>query len=98
MGAKILEFVNMMLPALWAMSGPALVVMVTATANNLAKLYIPRAIQIPLAGILGAVVAGITAGDGSVNATTVGLMDGLAVQAALSMSPSKFLAGAKEGK
>lgn len=93
MGAKILEFVNMILPALWAMSGPALVVMVTATANNLAKLYIPRAIQIPLAGILGAVVAGLT-GD-SASAAAVGLADGLAVQAALSMNPEKFLASAK---
>lgn len=94
MTAKIMEFVTLLLPALWAMSGPALVVMITATANNLAKLYIPRAIQIPLAGVLGAIVAGLTA-DASVNATAVGLADGLAVQAALSMSPSKFLASAK---
>lgn len=85
---------NALLPALWATAGPAFVVMLTATANNLAKLYIPRAIQIPLAGILGAVVAGLTA-DPSVHATTVGLADGLAVQAALSMSPAKFLASEK---
>jgi hypothetical protein len=94
MGAKILEFVNLLLPVLWATAGPAFVVMVTATANNLAKLYIPRAIQIPLAGILGAIVAGLT-GDEQVNAAAVGLADGLAVQAALSMSPGKFLASAK---
>lgn len=97
MGVKVFEFVNLLLPAVWAMSGPALVVMVTATANNLAKLYIPRAIQIPLAGILGAIVAGLT-GDGTTQASAIGLADGLAVQAALSMSPSKFLASAKGDK
>lgn len=94
MGAKILEFVNMILPALWATAGPALVVMLTATANNLAKLYIPRALQIPLAGILGAFVAGLT-GD-SASAASVGLTSGLAVQSALSMNPNTFLAGKKE--
>lgn len=94
MGLKIIEFVNMILPAIWAVSGPALVVMITATANNLAKLYIPRGIQIPLAGVLGAVVAGMT-GDGQVSAAAVGLADGVALQAALSLSPDKFLAGAK---
>ena len=94
MGAKILEFVNLLLPVLWATAGPAFVVMITATANNLAKLYIPRAIQIPLAGILGAVVAGLT-GDENVSAATVGLASGLSVQSALSMNPSKFLASAK---
>ena len=94
MGAKVIEFVNMLLPAIWAVSGPALVVMITATANNLAKLYIPRGIQIPLAGVLGAVVAGMT-GDGQASAAAVGLADGVALQAALSMNPDKFLAGAK---
>lgn len=94
MSGKILEILNMLLPMLWATAGPAFVVMLTATANNLAKLYIPRAIQIPLAGILGALAAGLT-GDGSVNATVVGLADGIAVQSALSMNPNKFLAGAK---
>lgn len=93
MSGKIMEFVDMILPALWAMGGPALVVMITATANNLAKLYIPRAIQIPLAGILGAIVAGLT-GD-SASAAAVGLADGIAVQSALSMNPQKFLASAK---
>ena len=94
MRSTIMEFVNLLLPVLWATAGPAFVVMLTATSNNLAKLYIPRAIQIPLAGILGAVVAGLT-GDQNVNSVAVGLADGLAVQAALSMSPSKFLASAK---
>lgn len=88
------QLVDLILPALWATAGPAFVVMLTATANNLAKLYIPRGIQIPLAGVLGAVVAGLT-GDHSVHATAVGLADGLAVQSALAMSPSKFLASAK---
>lgn len=92
MGTKIIEFVNLMLPALWATAGPGLVVMLTATANNLAKLYIPRGIQIPLAGILGAVVAGIT---GDANAAAIGGASGLAVQSALSMSPDTFLAGKK---
>lgn len=94
MSGKIMEFVALVIPALWATAGPALVVMITATANNLAKLYIPRAIQIPLAGILGAIVAGLTA-DEQASAAAVGLADGLAVQAALSMNPAKFLASAK---
>lgn len=92
---QIMTFVNLLLPALWATAGPAFVVMVTATANNLAKLYIPRAIQIPLAGILGAIVAGLT-GDESTSAAMVGLADGIAVQSALSMPPAKFLASAKQ--
>lgn len=95
MNGQIINFVNLLLPALWATAGPALVVMLTATANNLAKLYIPRAIQIPLAGILGAIAAGLT-GEESSSAAAVGLADGLAVQAALSMSPEKFLASAKK--
>ncbi len=95
MGEQILNFVNMILPALWATAGPSLVVMLTATANNLAKLYIPRAIQIPLAGILGAIAAGLT---GDANAAAIGGASGLAVQAALSMHPDKFLAGAPPAK
>lgn len=96
MGAKAVEFINLILPALWATAGPALVVMITATANNLAKLYIPRGIQIPLAGVLGAVVAGLTGDGETANAAAVGLADGVALQAALSMNPQKFLASAKE--
>ena len=92
MGMKILELVNAVLPLLWAAAGPGLVVMLTATANNLAKLYIPRAIQIPLAGVLGAVVAGLT-GDASTAA--IGAAGGLTVQAALSMDPKAFLASGK---
>lgn len=92
MGAKILEFVNMVLPVLWATAGPGLVVMLTATANNLAKLYIPRAIQIPLAGILGGLAAGLT---GDASAATVGAASGVVVQSALSMDPKSFLASGK---
>lgn len=92
--AKTIEFVNLILPAIWAVSGSALVIMLTATANNLAKLYIPRGIQIPLAGVLGAIVAGLT-GDGEHSAAVVGMADGVALQAALSLNPDKFLAGAK---
>ena len=96
MGTKTLELLSLILPILWSTAGPALVVMLTATANNLAKLYIPRAIQIVLSGMLGAIVAGLTGDGESVNAAAVGLANGLAVQSALSMSPSKFLASAKE--
>lgn len=91
MGTKILDFVNMILPVLWATAGPSLVVMLTATSNNLAKLYIPRAIQIPLAGALGALAAGIT---GGADAAAIGGASGLAVQSALSMNPGTFLASA----
>jgi hypothetical protein len=86
-----------LLPILWSVAGPTFVVMLTATSNNLAKLYIPRAIQIPLAGVLGAVVAGLT-GDESVNTVAVGLANGLAVQSALSMDPRAFLASAPGDK
>jgi len=93
MNSKIMDIVNLLLPVLWASAGPALVVMLTATANNLAKLYIPRAIQIPLAAVLGALAAGLT---GDANAAAIGGASGLAVQSALSMPPDKFLAGAPE--
>ena len=93
MGSKLIEFMTMILPALWATAGPAVVVMLTATANNLAKLYIPRAIQIPLAGIVGAFAAGLT---GGADAAAIGAASGVAVQSALSMNPTTFLAGKKE--
>lgn len=95
MNLKLL--IDTLLPVLWSTAGPTLVVMLTATANNLAKLYIPRGIQIPLAGLLGAVVAGLT-GDGSVNTVAVGLASGLSVQSALSMPSAKFLASAPGAK
>ena len=90
MGTQILNFINLILPMLWTVSGPAFVVMVTATANNLAKLYIPRAIQIPLAGIIGAVAAGLSGVDPAGGAAA-----GAGVQAALSMDSKRFLASAK---
>ena len=89
MGAQLLNFINIILPVLWTVSGPAFVVMLTATANNLAKLYIPRAIQIPLAGIIGAIAAGLSGVDPVVGATA-----GAGVQSALSLPPDKFLASA----
>jgi len=88
MGAQVMNFINLVLPALWTVSGPAFVVMLTATSNNLAKLYIPRAIQIPLAGIIGAIAAGLSGVD-----PVTGAAAGAGVQSALSMPPDKFLAG-----
>ena len=93
MGAKILEFVNMILPALWAMSGPAVVIAITGMANKLANLYIPRAIQIPLAAVISAFAAGLT---GTPDNALVGLEAGAIAQGALSLNPQKFLASAKE--
>lgn len=92
MSVKMLDVLSVLLPVLWSTVGPTLVVMLTATANNLAKLYIPRALQIPLAGILGALVAGLT---GDASAAVVGGASSLAVQSALSMDPNFFLAGKK---
>jgi hypothetical protein len=90
MSGAILQFVNLLLPVLWATAGPAFVVMLTATANNLVKLYIPRALQIPLAGIVSAIAAGISGTD-----PVTGLEVGAALQGAMSLSPTKFLASAK---
>lgn len=91
-----METINLLLPALWATAGPGLVVTITKLSNSLFRLYVPRALQIPLAGILGALVAGLT-GDESAQAVSTGLANGLAVQSALSADPKMFLASKKEG-
>jgi len=92
---KVMEIVNLLLPALWSTAGPMIVVSLTALVNKFAKAYVPRALQIPLAGVFGAIVAGLT-GDGSAQVAAVGLANGLAVQSALSVNPKSALASAKE--
>ena len=69
--------------------GPAVTVMITATANKLMIAYIPRFLQIPLAGIMSAFAAGLAGGDIAQAAAA-----GSLVQGAISMNAETFLASA----
>ena len=73
--------------------GPAVTVMVTATANKLVTAYIPRFLQVPLAGIVSAFAAGLAGGDPAQAAAA-----GSLVQGAISLNAKTFLASAPELK
>lgn len=85
-----------LVPALWGAVGPTLTVAITAFVNQVIGAYVPRAIQIPLAGMISAVLAGLT-GDGS-HTAAAGFAEGAMLQSALSMNAKKFLSSAPETK
>lgn len=91
MGTKILEMLSTILPLVWAASGSAVVIYVTGLANKI-RVYIPRGVQIPLAGILSAIAAGIVDPD----AMGQGAALGAALQGALSIPPDVARASARE--
>ena len=87
---KILSFLLSMVPAMWAIVGPTAVIAVTGVFNTVIKKYIPREVQIPLAGLFSAIAATLSGGD-PVTAAAGGTM----IQGALSMNGNTFLAGAR---
>ena len=87
--STILNLIFGMLPAIWGALGPVATVAVTAFFNSVVKAYVPREIQIPLAGLLSAAIAGLAGAD-----PAPALVEGSAIQSALSMSAAKFLASA----
>ena len=96
--------VNVLIPAVWASSGTLITTAVTAWINAIIKTYVPRAVQIPLAGILGSLVTGMTAPQMGIDpglAAGIGLAAGTLGQVALSLDPKTWLASAPpstEGK
>lgn len=92
--AAVLGYILNIVDHLWQTTiGPAATVAVTAFVNKYVKGYIPRELQIPLAGIFGALSAGFLGADPAVAGA-----GGLAVQAALSLKPEVALASAPDGK
>lgn len=89
----ILNFLLGAVPALWMALGPAVTVIVTGFFNSAIKAHVPRELQIPLAGLINAVAAGLSGSD----PTTIGasLAIGSAIQGAFSTNPNTVLAGAK---
>jgi hypothetical protein len=89
----ILAFALSAVQGLWGVFGATAMVSVTAFFNTVVKSYIPREIQIPLAGVLSAVLASLAGADPG-----TAIVEGSAIQAALSMNPNTFLSGSKTGK
>jgi hypothetical protein len=91
----IINWILGAIPALWVMAGPAATVMVTGFFNTVVKAYVPREIQIPLAGLLSAAASSLAGSEIPIG-TEIAI--GSAIQGALSMSPNMFLSGSKTGK
>lgn len=71
------------LQALWVAGGPMLTALLTAAVNRFAGLYVPRAVQVVLSGVLTAVAAGLT---GTVEASA-GFGDGVVGQLLAATNP-----------
>ena len=90
----VLGFILTLIDQAWQTTiGPAATVALTALINKYVKGYVPRELQIPLAGIFGALGAGFLGADPA----TAGA-GGMAVQAALSIKPDVVLASAPLAK
>ena len=87
--STIMHYVLGAVQGLWGIFGATLTVMITSMFNTVVKAYVPREVQIPLAGILSAILATLGGGD-----PTTAMVMGSSTQTALSLSPPKFLASA----
>ena len=91
--------VNVLIPTLWGSSGAAITSVITAWSNAVIKRYVPREVQIPLAGILGAIAGSIIGPEMSVDwglGAGIGGASSTLIRSALSVDPRTFLASAKE--
>ena len=91
--------VNVLIPAVWASSGPLITTAVTAWINSIIGTYVPRSVQVVLAGIMGSLVTGITAPQMGIDpglAAGIGFTAGTLGQTAISLDPKTWLASAKE--
>ena len=88
--AAVLGFIVNIIDHLWQTTlGPAATVIITGAVNKYVKGFVPRELQIPLAGVFGALAAGFLGADPA----TAGA-GGAVVQAALSIKPEVALASA----
>lgn len=88
---------NMLIPALWVSFGPVAVKAVTLTVNSWTQKYVPRGLQVPLAGFLGAVFAGLTGDMTGIDpnlAVSIGGASGVVGQILTSLHPDTMTASA----
>lgn len=86
---------TMLLPALWVSFGPILTKGITGVVNSWTGKYVPRAIQVPIAGLLGAVIAGLTGATQGIDpgvAAGIGASIGLGGQVLASLHPDTMSA------
>ena len=99
---KMIDLVaNSLLPALWVACGPLAVKGITMFVNSWTTTYVPRGLQVPLAAILGGVVAGLTgdaAGIDPAVATSIGGGAGIIAQILTSLHPDTMHASAPVAK
>lgn len=62
---------TMMIPAIWATVGPVAMKGITVAVNGFAGQYVPRALQVILSSLLGALAAGLAADPTLAIATAV---------------------------
>lgn len=87
---------SMVLPAIWVSIGPIVTTAITATVNTVMHTYVPRPVQLILASIIGAVVAGTTGDVQGIDPTVaaeIGGAGGLGLETALMLNSNRFLAG-----
>lgn len=81
--------IKSLVPALWVAIGPGFVVVVTAAVNKFAQAYVPREIQVVLAGLITATLAGLTGGD-----PAAGMVQGVSAQTLAATHPDTLLTSA----
>lgn len=88
---------SMLIPALWVSFGPVATKAITLVINSWTTKYVPRGIQVPIAGLLGAVMAGITGDAAGVDpniAAGIGASVGIGGQVLASLHPDTMDASA----
>lgn len=88
---------TMLIPALWVSFGPVATKAITLIVNSWTKAYVPRQVQVPLSGILGAIMAGLTGDAAGVDpnvAASIGTAMGLGAQIFASTHPDTMTASA----
>lgn len=93
---SILSMVTtMLIPALWVSFGPVATKAITLVVNSWTTKYVPRAVQVPLAGLLGAIIAGLTGDAAGIDpsiAAGIGASVGIGGQVLASLHPDTMAA------
>lgn len=101
---SIFGVISLILPILWATMGPTITTAVTAFTNQVVGAYVPRPVQLIIASLITAVLAGFTVvgtGGDVATAESVGAVTGLlglGMQAHASIQPATLLATAPAKK
>lgn len=89
--STVWAFALSLVDKLWQTTiGPMAMIAITKFFNTYVKAYIPRELQVPLAGLLGGIATLLLGGD-----PTIGAAGGAALQIALAVPPDHALASAK---